>query len=111
MEQLPDNKRDWAPHVNFAFDKGAALLGDRWTLSILRQFSLRSSLCYTELLVSVKGIATNILSNRLRKLVCAGILAVAPSNSDGRKWLYSLTAKGSDLGPVLAAIEVWSKRY
>src|SRR2546421_5490836 len=39
-----------------SFDKGAALLGDRWTLSILGQFSLRSSLSYTELLVAVRGI-------------------------------------------------------
>jgi len=100
VEQLPDKKRDRASHVNFSFDKGAALLGDRWTLSILGQFSLRSSLSYTELLVAVRGIATNILSNRLRKLVCEGVLVVAPSKSDGRKLLYSLTAKGSDLGPV-----------
>jgi len=93
VEQLPDKKRDRALHVNFSFDKGAALLGDRWTLSILRQFSLRSSLSYTELLVAVRGIATNILSNRLRKLVCAGVLAVAPSKSDGRKLLYSLNGE------------------
>lgn len=39
MEQLPDKKRERAPYVNLSFDKGAALLGDRWTLSIFRQFS------------------------------------------------------------------------
>jgi len=111
VERLPDKKQDRAPYVNLPFDKGTALLGDRWTLSILRQFSFRSSLCYTELLADVRGIATNILSDRLRKLVREGILAVAPSNSDGRKLLYSLTSKGFDLGPVLAAIELWSKKY
>lgn len=88
-----------------------ALLGDRSVLLILREFALHSPLSFTQLLESIRGIATNILSDRLRTLVSEGILAVTPSESDGRKLLYSLTAKGFELGPVLAALELWGKKY
>jgi DNA-binding HxlR family transcriptional regulator len=94
-----------------AFENAVALLGDRWVLLILREFALRSPLSFTQLLEFIRGIATNILSGRLRTLVSEGVLAVTPSESDGRKFLYSLTPKGFDLGPVLAALELWGKRY
>jgi DNA-binding HxlR family transcriptional regulator len=86
-------------------------LGDNWTLLIVREFARRSPLSFTELLEAIAGIATNILSDRLRRLVSEGILAVTPNESDGRKLVYSLTAKGSALDPVLVEIEAWGKQF
>jgi len=56
-------------------------------------------------------VATNILSDRLRMLVSQGILAVTPSESDGRKLVYSLSSKGSAIEPVLAELEAWASKY
>ena len=71
----------------------------------------RSSLSFTELLKAIAGIATNVLSDRLRVLVSQEILAVTPSESDGRKLVYSLSSKGSALEPVLAELEAWASNY
>jgi DNA-binding HxlR family transcriptional regulator len=59
------------------FYKAAELLGDRWTLLIARQFLIEGSISYTELLRRIPGIATNILSSRLEKLVSHGVIEVA----------------------------------
>jgi len=93
------------------FESAAEALGDSWTLLIAREFTRRSSLLFTELLKAIAGIATNILSDRLRMLVSQGILAVTPSESDGRKLVYSLSSKGSALEPVLAELEAWASNY
>src|SRR5208337_1658735 len=53
-------------------------------------------------------IATNILADRLHKLVACGIIATQPDPSDGRKLIYSLTAKGIDLAPVLTEMVLWA---
>lgn len=66
---------------------------------------------FTQLSQAIRGIATNILSDRLRTLVSEGILTVTASESDGRRSLYSLTSKGFDLEPFLVAIELWAKKY
>ena len=97
--------------VNSSFDKAAGLIGDRWMLSILRQFLLRSSLSFTELLAAIRGIATNILADRLRTLRSEGILSATAGRSDARRLLYSFTPKGSNLEPVLEAIDQWGKKY
>jgi DNA-binding HxlR family transcriptional regulator len=93
------------------FKRAAETLGDNWTLLIAREFTRRSPLSFTELLKAIRGIATNILSDRLRMLVSQGILAVTPSESDGRKLVYSLSSKGSALEPVLAELEAWASKY
>jgi DNA-binding HxlR family transcriptional regulator len=93
------------------FKRAAETLGDRWTLLIAREFARRSPLSFTELVKAIRGIATNILSDRLRTLVSQGILAVTPSESDGRKLTYSLSSKGSALEPLLAELDVWASKY
>lgn len=104
-------KHNRVSRVTSPLENAVALLGDRWVLLILCEFGLHSPLSFTQLLEAIPGIATNILSDRLHTLVSEGILAVTPSESDGRKLLYSLTSKGFDLGPVLAAIGLWGKKY
>jgi len=86
-------------------------LADNWTLLIVRELARRSPLSFTELLEAIGGIATNILSDRLRRLVSEGIPAVIPNESDGRKLVYTLTSKGSALDPVLVEIEAWERNF
>jgi DNA-binding HxlR family transcriptional regulator len=59
-------------------------------------------------LESYEGIATNILADRLRKLVAHGIITTERDRSDGRKLIYLLTAKGIDLAPVLTEMVLWA---
>ncbi len=87
------------------------ILGDRWSLLIIRDMMLRNFRTYKEFLESYEGIATNILADRLRKLEAHGIIAAKPDRSDGRKLIYLLTAKGIDLAPVLTEMVLWAARH
>ena len=87
------------------------LLGDRWSLLILHNIVLRKINSFTELLESGGGIATNVLSDRLKKLLAKGIITAKPHDSDGRKLNYALTAKGKALKPVLADMVRWNVKY
>lgn len=88
------------------------MLGDRWSLLILRDMMLRGFRTYKQFLEdSYEGIATNILADRLRKLEAYGIIAAKPDQSDGRKLIYSLTEKGIDLAPVLTEMVLWAARH
>src|SRR3981189_3095441 len=87
------------------------MLGDRWSLLIIRDMMVRGFRTFKEFLESHEKIATNILADRLRKLESNGIIAVAPDPSDGRKSIYSLTPKGIDLAPVLTEMVLWAAAH
>ena len=87
------------------------MLGDRWSLLIIRDMMLRGFRSYKEFMNCYEGIATNILADRLRKLVAYGIITAKPDPSDGRKQVYSLTAKGIDLAPVLTEMVLWAAAH
>ena len=87
------------------------ILGDRWSLLIIRDMMLRGFRSYKEFLESYEGIATNILADRLRKLVAHGIISTERDRSDGRKLIYLLTAKGIDLAPVLTEMVLWASGH
>ena len=87
------------------------MLGDRWSLLIIRDMMLREFRTYKEFMECYEGIATNILADRLKKLVAYGIITAEPDPSDGRKLIYSLTAKGIDLAPVLAEMVLWAAAH
>ena len=87
------------------------MLGDRWSLLIIRDMMLRGARTYKEFLECYEGIATNILADRLRKLVAHGIITTEPDPSDGRKLLYLLTPKGIDLAPVLTEMVLWAAAH
>src|SRR5882757_4884006 len=78
------------------------MLGDRWSLLILRDMMLRGANTYKQLLACDEAIATNILADRLVKLKADGIIERRTDPDDRRKQIYALTAKGIDLAPVLA---------
>jgi DNA-binding HxlR family transcriptional regulator len=84
------------------------ILGDRWSLLIVRDMMLRGFRSYKQFLGSYERIATNILADRLRRLEQHGIITSQPDPSDGRKLIYLLTKKGIDLAPVLTEMVLWS---
>jgi DNA-binding HxlR family transcriptional regulator len=87
------------------------MLGDRWSLLIIRDMMLRGSQSYKEFLECFEGIATNTLADRLRKLVEYGIITTQPDPRDGRKVIYRLTQKGIDLAPVLTEMVLWAAAH
>lgn len=87
------------------------MLGDRWSLLIVRDMMLRGFQTYKEFLESDERIATNILADRLRKLETHGIITTESDATDGRKLIYLLTPKGIDLAPVLAEMVLWAARH
>src|ERR1700721_3485485 len=84
------------------------ILGDRWSLLIVRDMMLRNFHSYKQFLESYERIATNILADRLRNLEKHGIITTQRDPQDGRKVIYRLTAKGIDLAPVMAEMVLWS---
>ena len=87
------------------------MLGDRWSLLIIRDMMLRGFRSYKEFMECYEGIATNILADRLRKLVEYGIIAAEIDPQDGRKVNYVLTDKGMDLAPVLTEMVLWAAAH
>lgn len=87
------------------------MLGDRWSLLIIRDMMLRGSRTFNEFLNCYEGIATNILSDRLKRLVGYGILETETDPDDGRKLIYRLTEKGIDLAPVMTEMVLWAAAH
>ena len=87
------------------------MLGDRWSLLIIRDMMLRGFRSYKEFMECYEAIATNILADRLRKLVANGIITTEPDPADGRKLVYSLTSKGIDLAAVLTEMVLWAAAH
>jgi len=84
-------------------------IGERWSFLILR--GAFNGLKHFEEFQSTLGIARNILSNRLAKMVDTGILKREPDRSDRRKVSYRLTEKGRDLLPVLLSLRQWGEKW
>ena len=87
------------------------MLGDRWSLLIVRDMMLAGARTYKQFLEGFEGIATNILADRLRKLVAYGIITTEKDPADGRKLIYLLTPKGIDLAPVLTEMVLWAAAH
>ena len=87
------------------------MLGDRWSLLIIRDMMLRGSRTFTEFLNSHERIATNILADRLRRLEEYGVIAAHTDPEDGRKQIYTLTPKGLDLAPVMTEMVLWAAAH
>jgi DNA-binding HxlR family transcriptional regulator len=87
------------------------VLGDRWSLLIIRDLMVRGFHTFKEFQESGERIATNILADRLQKLEAAGILTSEGEPSDARRINYRLTEKGIDLAPVMLELLIWSARH
>jgi len=105
---MPKKKPSAKRRSGCPLNASVEILGDRWSLLIIRDMMLRGFQSYKEFLASWEGIATNILADRLRRLEAHGIVTTQPDPSDGRKRIYSLTRKGIDLAPVLTEMVLWA---
>lgn len=87
------------------------VLGDRWSLLIIRDVMFADRRHFRQFLQSEEGISTNILAERLARLVEAGVLRKDPDPTHKQKAVYSLTETGIDLLPVLAQLGIWGRRH
>ena len=102
----PPEPRSACPIAN-ALD----LLGDRWTLLVIRDLLFLGKRRFGELLSSPEGIPTNILSDRLRRLEEGGLVEKVAYQLRPPRYEYQLTPKGMDLLPVLRTMVEWSLRH
>src|SRR5580765_4224286 len=103
----PRSKRRSGCPVSIALET----FGDRWSLLIIRDLMVRGFHTFKDFLEAGEGIATNILSDRLKKLEAAGIVQAEPEESDARRLNYWLTEKGIDLAPVMLDLLLWSAKH
>jgi DNA-binding HxlR family transcriptional regulator len=87
------------------------ILGDKWTLLIIRDLMFKGKRTYGEFLQSQEKIATNILADRLLILEKNGIVEKKAFPGNKVKYLYQLTPKGVDLMPILFEIILWGDEY
>lgn len=86
------------------------IIGDRWTLLILRDLFMGKTR-YGEFLESPEGITTNILAERLKRLTENGIVDKRPYQDRPARYEYVLTKKGRALHPVLKQVVIWAEKY
>ena len=88
------------------------MFGDQWSLLVIRDIIFVNRRHFRELLTkSMEGIASNILADRLQRLVKQGIIVKSHDPSHKQKAIYSLTEKGIGLLPLLMEMTVWGHKY
>jgi DNA-binding HxlR family transcriptional regulator len=87
--------------------KALDVVGDRWTLLIVRELLLRGACRYTDLRHGLPGIASNLLADRLRDLEAAGIVAKEAAPPPVATTLFRLTPRGEQLDPVIDSLMRW----
>jgi len=87
------------------------MLGDRWSLIVIRDVMFGNRRHYGDLLKQSEGIASNILASRLTRLVKAGLLSRADDPTHKQKAIYSLTEASIQLVPLLAHMGAWGRRH
>ncbi|WP_141582345.1 helix-turn-helix domain-containing protein [Actinomadura sp. WMMA1423] len=92
--------------VNLAVE----VLGDRWSLLVLRDIMFAGKRHYRELLASDEGISTKVLAERLHRLTDTGLLTRSEDPTHKQKAIYSLTERSIALVPVLVQLGVWGHR-
>lgn len=104
---MTDTHRSGCP-INLTLE----VLGDKWSLLIIRDIIFGNRRHFRELLTrSEEGIASNILSDRLKTLLEQGILTKADDPTHKQKAIYSLTEKGIELLPVLSQMAAWGVKH
>jgi len=93
--------------INYAVE----IFGDQWTLLIIRDLMLNGKHNFGEFRESDEKIASNILTDRLKKLEERDLVIKQVDPANGRKLIYRLTDKGIDLAPLLIEMTLWSRRH
>ncbi len=87
---------------------GLDILGDRWTLLIIRDLMLTNRREFGHFLNSGEGISTNILTERLERLQSSGIISKEAHPEHGKKFIYQLTERGLGLAPMMIEFTLWA---
>lgn len=87
------------------------ILGDRWTLLVIRDLMFFEKHEYRDFLAAAEGISTNILSDRLKRLLDYNLVNVMPHPDCGTRKLYYLTPSGKDLVETLTHLVCWSSEH
>ena len=87
------------------------VIGDKWTMLIIRDMMIGGKKYFREFLHSKEGIASNILSNRLKTMENEGLIYKSPDPTHRQKLIYRLTLKGIDLFPILLENARWALKY
>src|ERR1700744_2134197 len=88
------------------------VLGDRWSLIVIRDVMFGNRRHFRELMaLSDEGIASNVLADRLKRLVEAGLLTRSDHPDHKQKGIYSLTEAAIELVPLLAHMGAWGRRH
>lgn len=87
------------------------VFGDAWTLLVLRDMMFAGKRHFRELLQSGEGISSNILADRLARLVEQGLLTKSDDPTHKQKAIYSLTEKSITLLPIIVQIGAWGSRF
>jgi DNA-binding HxlR family transcriptional regulator len=92
-----------------ALARALDVVGERWTLLIIRELLLQGACRFTDLKNGLPGIAPNLLSSRLKELEEDGLIAREDAPPPVATTLYALTAEGRSLEPVLDALGEWGR--
>ena len=87
------------------------ILGDKWTLLVLRDIVAFGKTTFKEISAMKEGVATNILADRLHKLVEEGFITKTPSKENKKVFHYRPTKMSLDLVPAILQIREWSEKY
>ncbi|PBB30543.1 helix-turn-helix domain-containing protein [Mesorhizobium sp. WSM3868] len=87
------------------------LIGDRWTLLLIRDLAFAGKRHFREFLQSDEGISSRTLAERLQTLVDEGVLTRSDDPTHRLKAIYRLTEAGIDLLPILATLGAWGSKY
>jgi DNA-binding HxlR family transcriptional regulator len=104
-------RRKTGPRSRCPISMALDLLGDPWTLLVVRDLMFKRLSRFNEFQSAGEGIATNVLADRLARLETAGIVTKRRDLSDGRRFVYNLTRQGLDLAPTLMELVIWSAGY
>jgi len=87
------------------------LIGDKWSLLIIRDMLLYQKKTFKELIASDEGVASNLLSGRLKLLIQIGLLTKQKLPTNKKENIYLLTEKGIALAPLIMEVVIWSDKY
>ncbi|MEO1090115.1 MAG: helix-turn-helix domain-containing protein [Pseudomonadota bacterium] len=99
------------PPFGCPFRYAMSIIGDRWTLLILRDMVFKGFRSFSEFHQAGEGISTNVLADRLALLMSSGMVTKSPDPTNASKLRYQLTSKAHDFIPVLFEIARWSAKY
>ena len=87
------------------------VIGDRWTLLVIRDLMFAGKRHFREFLQSEEAISSNVLADRLNSLVESEIVTRSDDPTHAQKAVYSLTEKGLEFLPVLVAMSAWTQKH